>query len=65
MLNDQSKKCSSKINLRKEILELVKNDKLDLALFRLNEIKQNSFTKCNSLNSLIKYLKNNKTSIET
>ena len=65
MLNDQSEKCSSRINLGKEILELVKNDKLDLALLRLNEIKKNSFIQCYSLNSLIKYLKNNKTSIET
>ena len=51
MLNDQSEKCSSKINLRKEIVELVKNENVDLALLRLNEIKKNSFDQCNSLNS--------------
>lgn len=65
MLNDQNEKFSSKINLRKEILELVKNYEVDSAILRLNEIKKNSFTQCYSLNSLIKYLQNNKTSIET
>ena len=65
LLNNSANKHSYKINLKKQILELVFTGKIDEAISKLTNLKKKYPFSVHKINGLIKYLNNNKESIMT
>ena len=65
LLNDSANKHSKKINLKKQILELVLAGKIDAAICKLTNLKEKYPFAVHQINALIRYLNHNKESIMT
>ena len=65
LLNDSANKDSYKINLKKQILELVLAGKIDEAICMLTNLKEKYPFAVHQINGLIRYLSHNKESIMT
>ena len=65
LLNNSANKHSHKINLKKQILELVLAGKIDEAICKLTNLKEKYPFSVHQINALIRYLSHNKESIMT
>ena len=65
LLNESANEHSYKINLKKQILELVLAGKIDEAICKLTNLKEKYPFAVHQINALIRYLNHNKESIMT